>query len=181
MARLKELYKNEIAAKLKDELGLDNVMEVPRISKITLNMGVGEALADKKALDHAVRDLETIAGQKVVVNLARKSIAGFKVREGWPIGCKVTLRSERMYEFLERLVDIAIPRIRDFRGISPKSFDGRGNFAMGVTEQIIFPEIDYDKIDKLRGLDITITTTARTNDEGRALLRAFNFPLKGDK
>ncbi|MEZ0121197.1 MAG: 50S ribosomal protein L5 [Candidatus Reddybacter sp.] len=181
MARLKELYKTEIAAKLKEELGLDNVMEVPRISKITLNMGVGEALADKKALDHAVRDLETIAGQKVVVNLARKSIAGFKVREGWPIGCKVTLRSDRMYEFLERLVDIAIPRIRDFRGISPKSFDGRGNFAMGVTEQIIFPEIDYDKIDKLRGLDITITTTARTNDEGRALLRAFNFPLKGDK
>lgn len=181
MARLKELYKTEIAAKLKDELGLDNVMEVPRISKITLNMGVGEALADKKALEHAVRDLETIAGQKVVVNVARKSIAGFKVREGWPIGCKVTLRSDRMYEFLERLVDIAIPRIRDFRGISPKSFDGRGNFAMGVTEQIIFPEIDYDKIDKLRGLDITITTTARTNDEGRALLRAFNFPLKGDK
>ena len=181
MPRLKELYKTEIAAKLKEELGLDNVMEVPRISKITLNMGVGEALADKKALEHAVRDLETIAGQKVVVNLARKSIAGFKVREGWPIGCKVTLRSDRMYEFLERLVDIAIPRIRDFRGISPKSFDGRGNFAMGVTEQIIFPEIDYDKIDKLRGLDITITTTARTNDEGRALLRAFNFPLKGDK
>jgi len=181
MARLKELYKTEIAAKLKEELGLENVMEVPRISKITLNMGVGEALSDKKALEHAVRDLETIAGQKVVVNLARKSIAGFKVREGWPIGCKVTLRSDRMYEFLERLVDIAIPRIRDFRGISPKSFDGRGNFAMGVTEQIIFPEIDYDKIDKLRGLDITITTTARNNDEGRALLRAFNFPLKGDK
>ncbi|MDF1831714.1 MAG: 50S ribosomal protein L5 [Porticoccaceae bacterium] len=181
MPRLKELYKTEIAAKLKEELGLKNVMEVPRISKITLNMGVGEALADKKALENAVRDLETIAGQKVVVNLARKSIAGFKVREGWPIGCKVTLRSDRMYEFLERLVDIAIPRIRDFRGISPKSFDGRGNFAMGVTEQIIFPEIDYDKIDKLRGLDVTITTTARNNDEGRALLRAFNFPLKGDK
>ncbi len=181
MPRLKELYKTEIAAKLKEELGLKNVMEVPRISKITLNMGVGEALADKKALENAVRDLETIAGQKVVVNLARKSIAGFKVREGWPIGCKVTLRSDRMYEFLERLVDIAIPRIRDFRGISPKSFDGRGNFAMGVTEQIIFPEIDYDKIDKLRGLDVTITTTARNNDEGRALLRAFNFPLKCDK
>ena len=181
MARLKQLYKTEIAAKLKEELGLDNVMEIPRISKITLNMGVGEALSDKKALEHAVRDLEAIAGQKVLVNLARKSIAGFKVREGWPIGCKVTLRSDRMYEFLERLVDIAIPRIRDFRGISPKSFDGRGNFAMGVTEQIIFPEIDYDKIDKLRGLDITITTTARNNDEGRALLRAFNFPLKGDK
>ncbi len=181
MARLKEVYKTELAPKLKEELGLNNVMEIPRITKITLNMGVGEALADKKALENAVRDLETIAGQKVVVNLARKSIAGFKVREGWPIGCKVTLRSDRMYEFLERLVDIAIPRIRDFRGISPKSFDGRGNFAMGVTEQIIFPEIDYDKIDKLRGLDITITTTARNNDEGRALLRAFNFPLKGDK
>lgn len=179
MARLKDLYKNELVAKLKEELGLDNVMEVPRISKITLNMGVGEALSDKKALENAVRDLETISGQKVVVNNARKSIAGFKVREGWPVGCKVTLRSERMYEFLERLVDIAIPRIRDFRGISAKSFDGRGNFAMGVSEQIIFPEIDYDKVDKLRGLDITITTTARTNDEGRALLRAFNFPFKG--
>lgn len=178
MARLKELYTNELAPKLKEELGLANVMEVPRISKITLNMGVGEALGDKKILENAVADLEKISGQKVVVTRARKSIAGFKVREGWPIGCKVTLRSERMYEFLDRLISIAIPRIRDFRGISPKSFDGRGNFAMGVTEQIIFPEIDYDKVDTLRGLDITITTTARTNDEGRALLRAFNFPLK---
>lgn len=178
MANLKEVYKNEIRAKLKEELGLDNVMEVPRITKITLNMGVGEALGDKKVLEHAVSNLEQISGQKAVVTKARKSIAGFKVRAGWPIGCKVTLRSDRMYEFLDRLVSIAIPRIRDFRGISPKSFDGRGNFAMGVTEQIIFPEIDYDKVDKLRGLDITITTTARTDDEGRALLKAFNFPFK---
>jgi len=179
MARLKEVYKKEISPKLKEELGLANVMEVPKITKITLNMGVGEALGDKKALESAVADMALIAGQKPVITKARKSIAGFKVREGWPIGCKVTLRSERMYEFLERLISIAIPRIRDFRGISPKSFDGRGNFAMGVTEQIIFPEIDYDKVDALRGLDITITTTARNDDEGRALLRAFSFPLKG--
>ena len=179
MATLKDKYTSEIAPQLKEELGLDNVMEVPRITKITLNMGVGEALGDKKVLENAVADMQKIAGQKPVVTKARKSIAGFKVREGWPIGCKVTLRSDRMYEFLERLISIAIPRIRDFRGISPKSFDGRGNFAMGVTEQIIFPEIDYDKVDALRGMDITITTTARTDDEGRALLRAFNFPLKG--
>ena len=179
MARLKEVYATEIAPKLKEELGLANVMEVPRITKITLNMGVGEALGDKKVLEHAVSDLEKISGQKVVVTKARKSIAGFKVREDWPIGCKVTLRSERMYEFLERLVSIAIPRVRDFRGISPKQFDGKGNFSMGVTEQIIFPEIEYDKIDKLRGLDICITTTARNNEEGRALLKAFNFPFKG--
>jgi len=159
-------------------LGLENVMQVPRITKITLNMGVGEALGDKKVLENAVAEMEKISGQKVVVTKARKSIAGFKVRDGWPIGCKVTLRSERMYEFLDRLISIAIPRIRDFRGISPKSFDGRGNFAMGVTEQIIFPEIDYDQVDALRGMDITITTSARTDDEGRALLRAFNFPLK---
>lgn len=178
MANLKEVYDKEIRSKLKEELGLDNVMEVPRITKITLNMGVGEALGDKKVLEHAVSNLEQISGQKVVVTKARKSIAGFKVREGWPIGCKVTLRKERMYEFLERLVSISIPRIRDFRGISPKSFDGRGNFSMGVSEQIIFPEIDYDKVDTLRGLDITITTTARNNDEGRALLKAFNFPFK---
>jgi len=178
MANLKNVYNNEIRARLKEELGLENIMEVPRITKITQNMGVGEALGDKKILEHAVSNLEQISGQKVVVTKARKSIAGFKVREGWPIGCKVTLRKERMYEFLERLVSIAIPRIRDFRGISPKSFDGRGNFSMGVSEQIIFPEIDYDKIDALRGLDITITTTARTNDEGRALLKAFNFPFK---
>ncbi|MEJ2532463.1 MAG: 50S ribosomal protein L5 [Halioglobus sp.] len=179
MATLKEKYRGEIAPRLKEELQLANVMEVPRITKITLNMGVGEALGDKKVLENAVADMEKISGQKPVVTKARRSIAGFKVREGWPIGCKVTLRSDRMYEFLERLISIAIPRIRDFRGISPKSFDGRGNFAMGVSEQIIFPEIDYDKADALRGLDITITTTARTDDEGRALLRAFNFPLKG--
>lgn len=179
MARLKELYNKELAPKLKEELGLANVMEVPRITKITLNMGVGEAVGDKKVLENAVNDLVKISGQKVVVTNARKSIAGFKIRDGWPIGCKVTLRKDRMYEFLDRLVSIAIPRIRDFRGISPKQFDGRGNFSMGVTEQIIFPEIDYDKVDKLRGLDICITTTARTDEEGRALLKAFNFPFKG--
>ena len=179
MARLKELYNKELAPKLKEELGLANVMEVPRITKITLNMGVGEAVGDKKVLENAVADLEKITGQKVVVTAARKSIAGFKIRDGWPIGCKVTLRKERMYEFLDRLITVAIPRIRDFRGISPKQFDGRGNFSMGVTEQIIFPEIDYDKVDKLRGLDICITTTARTDEEGRALLKAFNFPFKG--
>ena len=179
MAKFKELYQNELVAQLKEELSLSNVMEVPRITKITLNMGVGEALGDKKVLEHAVSDLEKISGQKVVVTKARKSIAGFKVREDWPIGCKVTLRAERMYEFLERLVSIAIPRVRDFRGISPKQFDGRGNFSMGVTEQIIFPEIEYDKVDKLRGLDICITTTARNDEEGRALLKAFNFPFKG--
>jgi|TARA_R110002072_G_scaffold1533_1_gene12721 large subunit ribosomal protein L5 len=178
MATLKEKYRSELVPKLKEELGLDNVMEVPHITKITLNMGVGEALGDKKVLENAVADMEKIAGQKAVVTKARKSIAGFKVRDGWPIGCKVTLRSERMYEFLERLISIAIPRVRDFRGVSPKSFDGRGNFAMGVTEQIIFPEIEYDKVDALRGLDVTITTSARTDDEGRALLRAFGFPLK---
>jgi large subunit ribosomal protein L5 len=179
MARLKELYKKEIAAKLKEELGLANVMEVPRITKITLNMGVGEAAGDKKVLENAVNDLVKITGQKVIVTNSRKSIAGFKIRDGWPIGCKVTLRSDRMYEFLDRLIAVAIPRIRDFRGVSPKQFDGRGNFSMGVTEQIIFPEIDYDKVDRIRGLDICITTTARTDEEGRALLKAFNFPFKG--
>jgi large subunit ribosomal protein L5 len=179
MARLQERYKNEIAPKLKEELGLNNVMEIPKITKITINMGVGEAVGDKKVLENAVSDMQKIAGQKPVVTLARRSIAGFKIREGWPIGCKVTLRSDKMYEFLDRLISIAIPRIRDFRGISPKQFDGRGNFSMGVSEQIIFPEIDYDKIDKLRGLDICISTTARTDDEGRALLKAFNFPFKG--
>ena len=178
MVTLKEKYKSELAPKLKEELGLSNVMEVPRITKITLNMGVGEALGDKKVLENAVSDMTKISGQKPVVTKARKSIAAFKVREGWPIGCKVTLRADHMYEFLDRLVTIAIPRIRDFRGISPKSFDGRGNFAMGITEQIIFPEIDYDQVDALRGMDITITTTAKTDDEGRALMRAFNFPLK---
>jgi large subunit ribosomal protein L5 len=178
MVTLKEKYKSTIAPQLKEELGLDNVMEVPRITKVTLNMGVGEALGDKKVLENAVSDMTKISGQKPVVTKARKSIAAFKVREGWPIGCKVTLRADHMYEFLDRLVSIAIPRIRDFRGISPKSFDGRGNFAMGITEQIIFPEINYDQVDALRGMDITITTTAKTDDEGRALLRAFNFPLK---
>ena len=178
MARLKDLYNDELAPKLKAELGLDNVMEVPRITKITLNMGVGEALGDKKVLEHAVSNLEQISGQKVVVTRARKSIAGFKVREDWPIGCKVTLRRERMYEFLDRLIAISIPRIRDFRGLNAKSFDGRGNYSMGVNEQIIFPEIDYDKLDTIRGLDIAITTTAKTDDQGRALLSAFNFPFR---
>ena len=178
MSSLKETYNNEIAPKLMKELNLTNVMQVPRLTKITLNMGVGEAIGDKKTLESAVSDMTLISGQKPVITKARKSIAGFKVREGWPIGVKVTLRASRMYDFLERLIGIAIPRIRDFRGISSKQFDGRGNFSMGVSEQIIFPEIDYDKIDKLRGLDIAITTTATNDDEGRALLKAFNFPLK---
>lgn len=179
MARLKDIYEKELAPKLREELSLQNVMEIPRITKITLNMGVGEAVGDKKVLENAVADMEKIAGQKPVVTKARKSIAGFKIREDWPIGCKVTLRREKMYEFLDRLISISIPRVRDFRGISPKQFDGRGNFSMGVSEQIIFPEIDYDKVDKLRGLDICISTTARNDEEGRALLRAFNFPFKG--
>jgi len=178
MARLQELYKTTLVKQLQDELGLKNVMEVPKITKITINMGVGEALGDKKILEHAVSDLEKIAGQKVMVTKARKSIAGFKLRDGWPVGCMVTLRREQMYEFLDRLISIAVPRIRDFRGLSSKSFDGRGNYSMGTNEQIIFPEIDYDKIDKLRGLDIAITTTARTDEEGRALLKAFNFPFR---
>jgi len=178
MSSLKEIYNNEIAPKLMKELNLTNVMQVPRLTKITLNMGVGEAIGDKKTLESAVSDMTLISGQKPVITKARKSIAGFKVREGWPIGVKVTLRASRMYDFLERLIGIAIPRIRDFRGISAKQFDGRGNFSMGVSEQIIFPEIDYDKIDKLRGLDVAITTTATNDDEGRALLKAFNFPLK---
>ena len=170
MAQLKQYYKDKVVPELAKQFGLSNTMRVPKITKVVLNMGLGEAVADKKILENATSDLESISGQKVVITKARKSIAGFKIRDGWPIGCKVTLRGERMYEFLERLVNIAIPRIRDFRGLSPKSFDGRGNFAMGVNEQIIFPEIEYDKIDKLRGLDITITTTARNDDEGRALL-----------
>jgi len=178
MTRLQDQYRDEIAGKLFEQFGYDNVMQVPRITKITLNMGVGEAIGDRKVMDNAVSDMEKIAGQKAVVCLARKSVAGFKVREGWPIGCKVTLRRDRMYEFLDRLVNIAIPRIRDFRGMNPKGFDGRGNYNMGVREQIIFPEIDYDKIDALRGLDISITTTAKTDEEGRALLAAFNFPFK---
>ena len=179
MIRLKELYRNGLTEKLRTELSLSNLMEVPRITKVTLNMGIGEAIGDKKALESAVSDLTLISGQKPVVTKARKSIAGFKVRQGWPVGAKVTLRRNRMYEFLERLIGIAIPRIRDFRGISPKQFDGRGNFSMGINEQIIFPEIDYEKIDKIRGMDITITTTARNDAEGLALLKAFNFPLKG--
>jgi len=178
MARLQEKYRDTIVKQLMDQFGYKSVMEVPHIEKITLNMGVGEALADKKVMDHAVSDMTQIAGQKPVVTLARKSVAGFKVREGYPIGCKVTLRRERMYEFLDRLISISIPRIRDFRGMNPKSFDGRGNYSMGVKEQIMFPEIDYDKIDALRGMDITVTTSAKTDDEGRALLKAFNFPFK---
>ena len=179
MAQLKQYYKDKVVPELAKQFGFTNTMRVPKITKVVLNMGLGEAVADKKILDNATSDLESISGQKVVITKARKSIAGFKIRDGWPIGCKVTLRGERMYEFLERLVNIAIPRIRDFRGLSPKSFDGRGNFAMGVSEQIIFPEIEYDKIDKLRGLDITITTSARNDDEGRALLSALRFPFKG--
>ena len=179
MARLQEFYRDTVLSKLKEELGCENVMEVPKITKITLNMGLGEAVSDKKVLEHATGDMAAVCGQKPIVTYARKSEAGFKIREGWPIGAKVTLRRDRMYEFLDRLINIAIPRIRDFRGLSPKSFDGRGNYSMGVREQIIFPEIDYDKIDQLRGMDITITTTARTDEEGRALLKAFNFPLKG--
>jgi len=178
MARLKAVYKNEIAPKVMAELGLKNVMEIPRITKITLNMGVGGASQDKKLIDGAVADMQLISGQKPVVTLTRKSIAGFKIRDGWPIGCKVTLRGDMMYEFLDRLIGITIPRIRDFRGFSPKSFDGRGNYSLGIKEQIVFPEIEYDKIEKLRGLDIVITTSARTDDEGRALLRAFQFPFK---
>ena len=179
MAQLKEYYKEKVVPELAQQLGFSNMMRVPKVTKVVLNMGLGEAVADKKILENATNDLASISGQKVVVTKARKSIAGFKIRDGWPIGCKVTLRGERMYEFLERLVNIAIPRIRDFRGLSPKSFDGRGNFAMGVNEQIIFPEIEYDKIDKLRGLDIAITTTASNDDEGRALLSALRFPFRG--
>ena len=178
MIDLKKQYRKEVVTKLQKELSLKNVMEVPRLTKIVLNMGVGEAIGDRKQLDSAVENMEAIAGQKAVVNNARKSIAGFKVREGFPVGCKVTLRRERMYEFLNRLINIAIPRQRDFRGISPRSFDGRGNFSMGLSEQIVFPEIDYDKIDKIRGLDIGIVTTAKTDDQARALLRAFNFPFR---
>ncbi|MCG8022783.1 MAG: 50S ribosomal protein L5 [Candidatus Thiodiazotropha endolucinida] len=178
MARLQQQYSETIVQELMDKFQFGSVMQVPKITKITLNMGVGEAIGDKKVLENAVSDMEKIAGQKAVITHARKSIAGFKVREGWPIGCKVTLRRERMYEFLDRLINIAIPRIRDFRGLNGKSFDGRGNYSMGVKEQIMFPEIDYDKIDAIRGLDITITTTAKTDEEGRALLEAFKFPFK---
>ena len=178
MARLQEFYKETIVPELLGKFGYKSVMEVPRITKITLNMGVGEAVADKKILDHAVGDLIKIAGQKPVVTKARKAIAGFKIRENYPIGCMVTLRGERMYEFLDRLVSVAMPRIRDFRGVSGKGFDGRGNYNVGVKEQIIFPEIEYDKIDALRGMNISITTTAKTDAEGKALLAAFKFPFK---
>ena len=178
MARLQEYYKETVIRQLIEQFGYKTVMQVPKITKITLNMGIGEAVADKKIIDHAVADMTLISGQKPVVTNSRKSVANFKVREGWPIGCKVTLRRQRMYEFLDRLISIAIPRIRDFRGLSPKSFDGRGNYSLGVKEQIIFPEVDYDKIDSIRGLDITITTTARTDEEARSLLLAFNFPLR---
>ncbi|MCW3481706.1 50S ribosomal protein L5 [Neisseriaceae bacterium JH1-16] len=179
MARLYDFYKSDVVPELVKQFGYKSVMEVPRIEKITLNMGVGEAVADKKVMEHAVADLEKIAGQKPVVTAAKKSIAGFKIRDNYPVGCKVTLRRERMYEFLDRLVTIALPRVRDFRGVSGKSFDGRGNYNMGVREQIIFPEIEYDKIDALRGMNITITTTAKTDEEARALLALFKFPFKG--
>ncbi|NOY61832.1 MAG: 50S ribosomal protein L5 [Gammaproteobacteria bacterium] len=178
MARLKEYYRDTVVKELQSQFNYGNAMEVPRITKISLNMGVGEAVGDKKAIEHALADMEKIAGQKPVITRARKSVASFKIRDGQAIGCKVTLRRERMYEFLDRLVNIAIPRIRDFRGLSAKSFDGNGNYSMGVKEQIMFPEIDYDKIDSIRGMDITITTTANSDDEARALLKAFNFPLK---
>jgi large subunit ribosomal protein L5 len=167
-----------VVPELQKQFDYKNIMEVPKITKITLNMGVGEAVGDKKVMERAVGDMTAIAGQKPIINLARKSVASFKIRDGWPVGCKVTLRRERMYEFLDRLVNIAIPRIRDFRGLNRKSFDGRGNFSMGVKEQIMFPEIDFDKIDAIRGMDITITTTAKTDDEARALLKAFNFPFR---
>ncbi|MBV9575188.1 MAG: 50S ribosomal protein L5 [Gammaproteobacteria bacterium] len=178
MPRLLELYRKQIVSKLKEKFNYSSVMQVPHIEKITINMGVGEAAADKKVLMNAIADLEKIAGQKAVQTLARKSIAGFKIRAGWPIGCKVTLRKNKMYEFLDRLITIALPRVRDFRGISAKAFDGRGNFSLGIKEQIVFPEIEYDKIDVLRGMDITITTSAKTNKEAFALLQAFNFPFR---
>lgn len=178
MATLKKMYREKIIAELQKQFGYKSVMQVPAITKITLNMGLGEAVADKKVIANAMDDMTKISGQKPIATKARKSIAGFKIREGWPIGCKVTLRRERMYEFLQRLISIAAPRIRDFRGFSSKAFDGRGNYSVGIKEQIVFPEIDYDKIDTLRGLDITITTTAKTDDEARALLKAFGFPLK---
>ncbi len=178
MARLQQQYKEQVVPKLQEQFGYKSIMQVPQIKKITLNMGLGEAVGDKKIIQHAVEDMALIAGQKPVVTVARKSIAGFKIRDDMPIGCKVTLRGQRMYEFLDRLINIAIPRIRDFRGLSPKSFDGRGNYSMGIQEQIIFPEIDYDKIDKLRGMDITLTTSANTDEEAKALLQAFSFPFR---
>lgn len=178
MARLKEFYKKEVVDMMVKKFGYKSVMEVPKILKITLNMGVGEAVGDKKVITHALEDMTLISGQKPVVTLARKSIAGFKIREGWPIGCKVTLRRKKMYEFLDSLINITLPRVRDFRGLNPKSFDGTGNYSLGIHEQIVFPEIDFDKIDGIRGLDICITTSAKTNEEAKALLTAFNLPLK---
>ena len=178
MSRLQEFYRDQVIPQLKEQLGYANEMQLPRIEKITLNMGVGEALADRKIIDNAIGDMTKIAGQKPLMTLARKWVAAFKLREGSPVGCKVTLRRERMYEFLDRLINVAIPRVRDFRGLSAKAFDGRGNYSLGVKEQIIFPEIDYDKIDVIRGLDITITTSAKNDVEGRALLQAFNFPFR---
>lgn len=178
MARLQDLYKKKIVKDLMKQLGVKNIMRIPRITKITLNMGVGEAVANKKIMESATGDLEKISGQKPIVTVAKKSIAGFKIRDGYPIGCKVTLRGTRMYEFLDRLIGFSMPRIRDFRGLSSRSFDGRGSYTFGIREQIVFPEIDYDKIDTIRGLDVCITTSASTDDEGRALLRAFGFPFK---
>jgi large subunit ribosomal protein L5 len=178
MARLHEHYQKTVVPALMEQFEYSSVMQVPRITKITLNMGVGEAITDKKVMEAAVGEITRIAGQKPVVTKARKSVAAFKIREGWPIGCKVTLRRKQMYEFLDRLISVAFPRVRDFRGVSPRAFDGRGNFSVGLKEQIVFPEIDYDKVDAIRGMDITITTTARTNEEGEALLRGFNFPLR---
>lgn len=178
MVRLQEIYRQTVVPKLREEFGYPSVMQVPRVLKITLNMGVGEAVGDKKVLDNAVADMTRIAGQKPIVNLARKSVASFKIREGWPAGCKVTLRRDRMFEFFDRLINVAIPRVRDFRGFSPRAFDGRGNYSLGIREQIIFPEIDYDRIDAIRGMDITITTSAMSDAEARALLTAFNFPFR---
>ena len=180
MARLKAHYLEKVVPELREQFSYASVMQVPRLVKITLNMGVGEAVGDKKVLEHAMSDMERISGQKPIVTLSRKSIAGFKIRDGWPIGCKVTLRRDRMYEFLDRLVNVAIPRTRDFRGFSVRSFDGRGNYSLGIREQIIFPEIEYDKIDVIRGLDVTITTNAPTDEEGRALLSAFSFPFRAN-
>ena len=178
MSRLQEYYTETVVPQLMEKLSLSNPMEVPRIEKITLNMGVGETTTDRKALDHAIEDMTKIAGQKPVIRRARKSVASFKIRDGMPVGCKVTLRRERMYEFLDRLVNVAIPRVRDFRGLNARSFDGRGNYSMGVREQIIFPEVDYDEIDVIRGMDITITTSAKNDEQGRALLEAFAFPFR---
>jgi len=178
MARLEDYYKEKVVPQLIEKFGYKNIMEVPKLSKITLNMGVGEAVGNKKVMEHATADMAKIAGQKPIVTLAKKSVAGFKIRDGWPVGCKVTLRRDRMYEFFDRLVNVALPRVRDFRGVSAKSFDGQGNYNMGIQEQIIFPEVDYDQIDAIRGMDIAITTTAKSDEEAKALLEAFDFPFK---